>query len=157
MQLQHHQLNIHQLGFAYLFAMEDQSIYLDDLYYFHNFLTSQPDLNYHCDSVRAQILDEIEFWLKLGVDGVRLDAINYCYHDASLRNNPEKPLDERIGRGFSSNNPYAAQYHKDNVLLIYIPIYLSLVFKNRVTNTRRICLFNYFESFDKYVSIYLMF
>ena len=80
-------------------------------YYFHNFLTSQPDLNYHCDSVRAQILEEIEFWLKLGVDGVRLDAINYCYHDASLRNNPEKPLVERIGRGFSSDNPYAAQYH----------------------------------------------
>lgn len=80
-------------------------------YYLHNFLRSQPDLNYHCSEVRAQILSEIEFWLAQGVDGLRLDAINYCYHDAHLRNNPEKPVGERTGRGFSSDNPYAAQYH----------------------------------------------
>lgn len=80
-------------------------------YYLHNFLSSQPDLNFHCDAMRAQLLDEIEFWLKRGVDGFRLDAINFCYHDKSLRDNPPKPLSERTGRGFSADNPYAAQYH----------------------------------------------
>lgn len=80
-------------------------------YYLHNFLTSQPDLNFHCDDLRAQILDEIEFWLKRGVDGFRLDAINFCYHDKHLRDNPFKPHDERTGRGFSPDNPYATQYH----------------------------------------------
>ncbi len=80
-------------------------------YYLHNFLKSQPDLNYHCDAVRAQILDEVEFWLKRGVDGLRLDAIIFCYHDKELRNNPAKPKEERRGRGFSEDNPYAFQRH----------------------------------------------
>ena len=80
-------------------------------YYLHNFLESQPDLNYHCDELRTQILDELEFWLKRGVDGFRLDAINFCYHDRKLRSNPIKPEHERTGRGFSPDNPYAAQYH----------------------------------------------
>ena len=80
-------------------------------YYLHNFLKSQPDLNYHCAEVRSQILQEMEFWLKRGVDGFRLDAINFCYHDKALRDNPFKPVEERTGRGFSPDNPYAAQYH----------------------------------------------
>jgi len=80
-------------------------------FYLHNFLASQPDLNYHCPQVQAQILQEMEFWLKRGVDGFRLDAINFCYHDKQLRDNPVKPLEKRTGRGFSPDNPYAAQYH----------------------------------------------
>jgi len=80
-------------------------------YYLHNFLKSQPDLNYHCPQVREQILQEVEFWLKRGVDGLRLDAINFCFHDRELRSNPVKPEDERKGRGFSLDNPYAFQKH----------------------------------------------
>lgn len=80
-------------------------------YYLHNFLKTQPDLNYHCDAVRQQILDEVEFWLKRGVDGLRLDAINFCFHDQQLRSNPVKPEAERKGRGFSVDNPYAFQKH----------------------------------------------
>lgn len=80
-------------------------------YYLHNFLKSQPDLNFHCDAVRQQILDEVEFWLKRGVDGLRLDAINFCFHDQQLRSNPPKPAAERKGRGFKEDNPYAFQKH----------------------------------------------
>ncbi|HWV14585.1 MAG TPA: alpha-glucosidase family protein [Cellvibrio sp.] len=80
-------------------------------YYLHNFLKSQPDLNYHCDAVRAQMLEEVEFWLQRGVDGVRLDAINFCFHDKELRNNPVNPPEQRKGRGFSADNPYAYQLH----------------------------------------------
>lgn len=80
-------------------------------YYLHNFLKSQPDLNFHCEAVRKQILDEVEFWLKRGVDGLRLDAINFCFHDKALRNNPPKPKHLRKGRGFTEDNPYAFQYH----------------------------------------------
>ena len=50
-------------------------------YYLHNFLVSQPDLNYHNPAVAAQMLEEAEFWLARGVDGFRLDAINFCFHD----------------------------------------------------------------------------
>lgn len=83
-------------------------------YYLHNFLTEQPDLNFHNPEVRKAVLDNVEFWLKRGVDGFRLDAINFCYHDAKLRNNPAKPKAERQGRGFSKDNPYAFQYHYYN-------------------------------------------
>ena len=80
-------------------------------YYLHNFLKSQPDLNYHCPQVQEQILQEVEFWLKRGVDGLRLDAIIFCFHDQLLRDNPAKPEDERRGRGFREDNPYAFQRH----------------------------------------------
>lgn len=80
-------------------------------YYLHNFLKTQPDLNYHCPAVREQILQEVEFWLQRGVDGLRLDAIIFCFHDKLLRSNPAKPIEERKGRGFRADNPYAFQRH----------------------------------------------
>ncbi|QIR14700.1 alpha-glucosidase family protein [Shewanella aestuarii] len=83
-------------------------------YYLHNFLKSQPDLNFHCDELRQAVLSNVEFWLKKGVDGFRLDAITFCYHDEQLRDNPAKPKDQRQGRGFSEDNPYAYQYHYYN-------------------------------------------
>ena len=83
-------------------------------YYLHNFLTSQPDLNFHNPDVRKAVLDNVEFWLKRGVNGFRLDAINFCFHDKHLRDNPAKAPHERVGRGFSKDNPYAYQRHDYN-------------------------------------------
>ncbi|WP_199100089.1 alpha-glucosidase family protein [Dyella sp. ASV21] len=83
-------------------------------YYLHNFLTSQPDLNFHHPDVRHAVLDEVKYWLDKGVDGLRLDAINFCFHDQALRDNPPKPEEKRVGRGFSPDNPYAFQYHYYN-------------------------------------------
>ncbi|HET9048186.1 MAG TPA: alpha-glucosidase family protein [Chiayiivirga sp.] len=83
-------------------------------YYLHNFLPSQPDLNFHNPEVRAAQLDNLKFWLDRGVDGFRLDSINFPYHDARLRDNPAKPAHLRTGRGFSPDNPYAYQYHIHN-------------------------------------------
>ncbi|MDQ3040442.1 MAG: alpha-glucosidase family protein [Pseudomonadota bacterium] len=83
-------------------------------YYLHNFLSSQPDLNFHNPDVRAAQLENLKFWLDRGVDGFRLDSINFPYHDAQLRDNPAKPPELRTGRGFSPDNPYAFQYHYYN-------------------------------------------
>ena len=83
-------------------------------YYLHNFLSSQPDLNFHNPAVQQATLDNVEFWLRKGVDGLRLDAINFCFHDLQLRDNPPKPVEKRVGRGFSPDNPYAFQYHYYN-------------------------------------------
>jgi len=83
-------------------------------YYLHNFLSSQPDLNFHNPEVQAATLDNVKFWLDRGVDGLRLDAINFCFHDRQLRDNPPKPVELRTGRGFSTDNPYAYQYHWHN-------------------------------------------
>ncbi len=83
-------------------------------YYLHNFLSSQPDLNFHNPDVQKAVLDNVEFWLKRGVDGFRLDAINFCFHDAQLRDNPAKPKELRQSIGFDEKNPYAYQYHYYN-------------------------------------------
>jgi alpha-glucosidase len=83
-------------------------------YYLHNFLSSQPQLNFHHPEVRAAQLDNLRFWLQRGVDGFRLDSINFPFHDAQLRDNPAKPAELRQGRGFSPDNPYAFQYHTYN-------------------------------------------
>ncbi|MBE5315889.1 MAG: alpha-glucosidase [Xanthomonadales bacterium] len=80
-------------------------------YYLHNFLVSQPDLNFHNPEVQQATLDNVRFWLQRGVDGLRLDAVNFCFHDRQLRDNPAKPAELRTGRGFSPDNPYAYQYH----------------------------------------------
>lgn len=60
-------------------------------YYLHNFLIEQPDLNMHNPDVQDAILDTMEFWLKRGVDGFRLDTVNYYFHDDMLRDNPPNP------------------------------------------------------------------
>ncbi len=83
-------------------------------YYLHNFLVDQPDLNFHNPEVQKATLDNVRFWLDRGVDGFRLDAINFCFHDQQLRDNPPKPAHKRVGRGFSPDNPYAYQYHYYN-------------------------------------------
>jgi maltose alpha-D-glucosyltransferase/alpha-amylase len=48
-------------------------------YYWHRFYSHQPDLNYDSPTVRRAILRIIDFWLRLGVDGLRADAVPYLY------------------------------------------------------------------------------
>lgn len=59
-------------------------------YYFHSFLSSQPDLNMHHEEVQAQVLSDMRFWLDLGVSGFRFDACNHLFQDKQLRSNPPK-------------------------------------------------------------------
>ena len=60
-------------------------------YYLHNFLVEQPDLNVHNAHVQEALLGCARFWFDRGVDGFRLDAINYALHDPQLRDNPPAP------------------------------------------------------------------
>ncbi len=80
-------------------------------YYLHNFLTSQPDLNFHHAPVQEALLDVARFWLKRGVDGFRLDTINFYVHDKYLRDNPALPKPLRNNTIAPSVNPYNHQLH----------------------------------------------
>ena len=80
-------------------------------YFMHNFLTQQPDLNFHNEEVREELLDVTRFWLERGVDGFRLDTVNFYYCDAELRDNPALPADERTDKIAPSVNPYNFQDH----------------------------------------------
>jgi maltose alpha-D-glucosyltransferase / alpha-amylase len=48
-------------------------------YFWHRFYTHQPDLNFDNPEVRKAVLDVLDFWFDMGVDGLRLDAIPYLY------------------------------------------------------------------------------
>ncbi|PKR91130.1 alpha-glucosidase [Pleomorphomonas diazotrophica] len=79
-------------------------------YYLHNFLSSQPDLNFHTPAVQDALLDVLKFWLDLGVDGFRLDTVNFYFHDKDLRPNPPqtRPVDAIDAPRV---NPYLRQDH----------------------------------------------
>ncbi len=64
-------------------------------YYLHNFLSSQPQLNLHNRDVQDAVLDVMRFWLDRGVDGFRIDALNFAMHDPALRDNPPAPETNR--------------------------------------------------------------
>ncbi|MBL8560639.1 MAG: alpha glucosidase [Gemmobacter sp.] len=80
-------------------------------YYLHNFLTSQPDLNLHNPDVQEALLEVERFWLKRGVDGFRLDTINFYFADKYLRDNPALPPELRNDTIAPSVNPYNHQLH----------------------------------------------
>ena len=77
-------------------------------YYLHNFLTTQPDLNFHNPEVQEAMLEIMRFWLERGVDGFRLDTVNYYFHDRKLRPNPPASRDDP----HPSVNPYEMQNHR---------------------------------------------
>lgn len=80
-------------------------------YFLHNFLSSQPDLNFHNPEVQDALLEVTRFWLDRGVDGFRLDTINFYYADKQLRDNPALPASQRNANIAPSVNPYNYQEH----------------------------------------------
>ncbi|MCL4560610.1 MAG: alpha-glucosidase [Chloroflexi bacterium] len=57
-----------------------------DQYYYHYFLKQQPDLNWRNPQVQEAMFNAVRFWLDMGVDGFRLDAIGTIFEDEGLRN-----------------------------------------------------------------------
>jgi alpha-glucosidase len=70
-------------------------------YYYHAFMPFQPDLNWRNEEVRREMFDIAAFWLDKGIDGFRLDLVNFLYEDELLRDNPFK----------WGTRPYLAQMH----------------------------------------------
>jgi len=82
-------------------------------YYLHHWLKEQPDLNYYNPQVQDRRLDECRFWLDRGVDGFRLDVINFLTHDRELRDNP--PRNGDAANKVDGFNPYHGQKHIHSV------------------------------------------
>jgi len=80
-------------------------------YYLHNFLASQPDLNFHNEEVQQAVLDTARFWLDRGVDGFRLDTLNFFFHSQGLEDNPALAPHERNAVSAPTVNPYSYQRH----------------------------------------------
>jgi alpha-glucosidase len=75
-------------------------------YYNHSFLVEQPELNWRNPEVKQAVFAEIEFWLKKGVDGFRLDVANLYFKDDQFRDNPLRLW------GWKYPRPYEFQKHE---------------------------------------------
>lgn len=84
-------------------------------YYLHNFLPEQPDLNVHNRAVQDALLGVARFWLDRGVDGFRIDAINFAMHDPELRDNPPAAPGGKRTRPFDFQQHLYNQSHPDIV------------------------------------------
>jgi alpha-glucosidase len=91
-------------------------------YYMHNFLPQQPQLNVHNREVQDALLATARFWLDRGVDGFRLDAINFAMHDRKFRDNP--PWDPS---GRTITRPFDLQRHTYNQSQPEVPDFLKRV------------------------------
>lgn len=60
-------------------------------FYYHAFLTEQPDLNLRNPNVQEAMLDVMRFWLDKGVDGFRVDVMWHLAKDEKWRDNPRNP------------------------------------------------------------------
>jgi alpha-glucosidase len=91
-------------------------------YYLHNFLSTQPQLNVHNRAVQDALLGVVRFWLDRGVDGFRIDAINFSMHDPELRDNPPAPPSNKVRtRPFDFQQKIYNQSHPD------IPLFLERI------------------------------
>ena len=66
-------------------------------YYLHQFLPSQPDLNWRNPDVRAAMFEVLRFWMRRGVDGFRVDVIWLLAEDERFLDEPENPGAQIIG------------------------------------------------------------
>jgi alpha-glucosidase len=94
---------------------------LDDAsgqYYLHTFLKEQPDLNWDNPDVREEMKNNIRYWLDMGVDGLRVDAVSWLSKDLQMRDDPLNPsfredTDDpynRLYHSFSSQGPHLFDY-----------------------------------------------
>nr|WP_321362230.1 alpha-amylase family glycosyl hydrolase [uncultured Hyphomonas sp.] len=91
-------------------------------YFMHNFLPGQPQLNVHNPDVQDALLATARFWLDRGVDGFRLDAINFAMHDQAFRDNP--PWDPA---GRTITRPFDLQRREYNQSQPEVPEFLKRV------------------------------
>ncbi|MBS0534692.1 MAG: DUF3459 domain-containing protein [Proteobacteria bacterium] len=85
-------------------------------WYLHSFLRQQPDLNWRNPQVRAAMNAVLDFWLRRGVDGFRVDVIWLLIKDEALRDNPPNPAwqpgQADIGRNLQVYNADQPEVHE---------------------------------------------
>ncbi len=86
-------------------------------YYLHHFLASQPSLNLRHPEVTEALVDTARFWLARGIDGFRLDAMDFLAHDEALRDNPAQPPAD----GVAPVKPFGRQLHLHDMMQPELP------------------------------------
>ena len=76
-----------------------------DQYYYHFFLKEQPDLNWRNQEVKKAMWDAVRFWLDMGVDGFRLDAIGTMYEHPEMPSHRSNLTEEEMRQVFKRGFP----------------------------------------------------
>ena len=79
-------------------------------YYYHFFYPQQPDLNWRNPEVEEALFNSVRFWLERGVDGFRLDAINWLFEDPEFPDNPQLPT---FRPGSTDEHQQDLKYNRD--------------------------------------------
>ena len=74
-------------------------------YYYHFFLKEQPDLNWRNPAVKQAMWDAVRFWLDLGVDGYRLDAIGTIFENPAMPDHRSKMTQDELRRALEHGFP----------------------------------------------------
>ena len=78
-------------------------------YYLHNFLLQQPDLNWRNPEVREEMSKIMDYWLGMGIDGFRIDAVYNLLEDDQFKDDPLNP-----NYSPSVNDPYDSLLHTNS-------------------------------------------
>lgn len=79
-------------------------------YYLHSYSEKQPDLNWENPKVRQEMQDMMRFWLDLGIDGYRIDAVNMISKDTSFPDAPPSNKLQGNAEEFYKNGPRIHEY-----------------------------------------------
>lgn len=79
-------------------------------YYLHTFYKEQPDLNWDNPEVREEMKRVLRFWLDIGVDGFRADAVRWLSKDPLFRDDP--PLETNLSHEANTSNEFDRLLHK---------------------------------------------
>jgi len=74
-------------------------------YYYHFFLKEQPDLNWRNAALKEAMWEAVRFWLDMGVDGYRLDAIGTIYENPALPDHRAEMTQDEMRRTFHASFP----------------------------------------------------
>lgn len=75
-------------------------------YYLHSFLREQPDVNWRNPGLKAAMFDVLRYWLDRGVDGFRLDVVNWFFKDDLFRDNPRTMMPHQFQKHrYDRNRP----------------------------------------------------
>ena len=124
----------------------------------HSFLKEQPDLNWENPQVRAAMKDAMRFWLDLGVDGIRVDAVDWMAKDLSFRDNPPNPnyspgVDDpyhEFERKYSTNGPQLFEYLREMAAVVKRSPHGFMV--TETYPDRRNIVAEYMRLYDNYLS-----
>ncbi len=83
-------------------------------FYLHSFLKEQPDVNWRNPELKKAMFEVLRFWLDRGVDGFRLDVVNWFVKDSRFRDNPFSlnPISNLVKK-YSRNRPKAHDIMKE--------------------------------------------